>query len=298
MAEVSLDNIKKLREETSAGISNCKKALTECQGNFEEAKNWLKQKGLSIAKSKADRVAAEGLVSVNNNCRKATIIEVNAETDFVANNQDFINFVANVSSISTNCSSLEDLKDADYGNGNNVASELLSLVAKVQENLVLRKFESIEAKEGKLYHYVHSKVVDNVGRIVVVVNLKGEGDLKDLGKGIAMHVAGFNPAALDSSHLDKKLVEKERALIAEELKSVSDKPQEIINKMLEGKMRKFFKEVCLVEQNYLLNDKKTIAEVLKENQAEIISYKYLSLGEDIEKKEDNFADEVSKIING
>lgn len=298
MAEISLDEIKKLREETSAGISNCKKALTECQGDFEQAKNWLKQKGLSIAKSKADRVAAEGLVAVNNDGKRATIIEVNAETDFVANNQDFINFVTNVSSISLNCLSLENLKDSDYGNGNNVASELLSLVAKVQENLVLRKFERIEAKEGKLYHYVHSKVVDNVGRIAVIVNLKGEGDLKDLGKGIAMHIAGFSPAALDSSCLHKSLVEKERSLIEEELKSVSDKPQEIIEKMLEGKMKKFFKEVCLVEQNYLLNDKKTVSEVLKENKAEILSYKYISLGEDVEKKEDNFADEVSKIING
>lgn len=296
MSKISSGDVKKLREETSAGIADCKNALEECGGDFSKAKDWLKQKGLSIANKKSGRVAAEGLVAVNNNGKEAVIVEVNSETDFVAKNQDFINFVTQTASIAINCSSLEELKDTDYGNSNTVSGELLSLISKVQENLVLRKFEKITAKEGKLFHYVHSRVVDNVGRLVVVVNLKGDGDLSSLGKGLAMHIAGFNPLAINCGSLDKNLVKKEQDIIQEGLKEFANKPKEVLEKMLEGKMKKFFKEVCLLEQSYLLDDKKTVAEVLKDNKAEILSYTYISLGEDVEKKEDNFAEEVSKII--
>lgn len=294
MSNISLDAVKQLRAATSAGIADCKKALTACGGVFEKAQDWLKQKGLSIASKKADRVAAEGLIAIKNDGHIATIVEVNAETDFVAKNKDFINFVSRVSEISTSYDDLEALKEADYGNGNSVHVELLNLISKVQENIVLRKFSKLVATEGKIYHYVHSKVTDTLGRIGVLVNLAGD-EADVLGKGIAMHIAGFLPVALVSSELPSALVERETKNIKASLEEVS-KPQEVLDKMLQGKLQKFFKEVCLLDQNYLLDDKKTVAEVLKAHNTKLLSFKCISLGEDIEKKEENFADEVSKII--
>lgn len=296
-SSASLAAVKELRQATSAGIADCKKALSECEGDFEKAKDWLKQKGLSIANKKADRVAAEGLVAVKNRGRVATVIEVNAETDFVSKNKDFINFVSRVSEIAPNYDSLEDLKEADYGNGNTVNAELLSLISKVQENIVLRKFFKYTAEEGKLAHYVHGKVTEELGRIAVLVHLTGEG-IDVLGKGIAMHIAGFMPLAISSADLDPALVEKETNNIKAELENVS-KPQEVLDKMLEGKLNKYFKEVCLLNQPYLLDDKKTVAEVLKSHNTDLKFCKCISLGEDVEKKEEvSFADEVSKIIGG
>ena len=171
MTKISLDEVKKLREATSAGIADCKKALSESGGDFEKAKDWLKQKGLSIANKKSGRVAAEGLVAVVTDGTKASIIEVNAETDFVAKNQDFVDFVSKTADLSIDYSDLEQLKEAAFGNGNTVAAELLSLISKVQENMVLRKLVHMDANgDGKLYTYVHAKVNDKAGRIAVIVH--------------------------------------------------------------------------------------------------------------------------------
>ncbi|MGV3278198.1 translation elongation factor Ts [Rickettsiales bacterium LUAb2] len=297
MSNITAELIKTLREKTSAGMVDCKKALTECSGDLSKAEDWLKEKGLSVAQKKAGRVAAEGLVAALVNNKLGVIVEVNSETDFVSKNQEFIDFVKKVSDISIKCNSLEDLQSATYEAGVTVNDALVNLIAKIKENLLVRKFAKVEANKGELFSYVHAESAPGLGRIAVLLNLDGAGDLADLGKKLCMHIAAFSPKALDRSAVDSEIVENERK-IQQAIVAETKKPQEIMDKMLEGKMNKFFQEICLLEQAYLMDDSKSVSTILKNNNATIVSYVRIALGEDVEKKEENFAEEVAKAMNG
>lgn len=306
MAEISATLVKDLREKTGAGMMDCKKALTETNGDLEAAIDWLRKKGLSAAAKKAGRVAAEGLVAVASAGTKAVALEVNAETDFVGRNDKFQAFAleAAKAALETGVSDVEALKGKDYpGTGRNVADELTQLIATIGENMNLRRLAALSVGKGVIASYVHNAIAPNLGKIGVLVALESEADqakLMELGKQIAMHVAAARPEALSIADVDAKALEREKNVLADQARA-SGKPEEIIAKMVEGRLRKYYEEVVLLEQVYVVDGETRIKDVVEKAAKALGAPVTLSgfvryqLGEGIEKAADDFAAEVAKM---
>ncbi len=288
--------VKELREKSGAGMLDCKKALEETAGNIEEAIDWLRTKGLASAAKKADRVAAEGLVAVAVNGAVGAIVEVNAETDFVAKNNQFVSFVQSVAQASFDAKGdVEALANTNI-DGKSIKDTLTNLIATIGENMSLRRTAVLEADGGVVASYVHNAAAENIGKIGVLVALKGDAAKAEaFGKQVAMHIAATTPLALNQESLDPAHVEKERQVQIEIARN-SGKPEAIIEKMIEGRIRKFYEEVCLLDQAFVMNPDLSVAKAAKEEGLEITGFIRYALGEGIEKKEENFAEEVAKVL--
>jgi elongation factor Ts len=302
MAEVTAATVKELRERTGAGMMDCKKALAETNGDMEAAIDWLRAKGLSAAAKKAGRTAAEGLVGVAVEGNRGALTEVNSETDFVAKNEIFQDFVRNVAQIALQKGTdIETIAAADYPAGGTVAETLTNNIAKIGENQSLRRAAIVEVNQGVIVPYVHNQVAPGLGKIGVLVALESEASadvLTPLGKQIAMHIAAANPLALNADDLDPELVERERSVAMEKAKE-SGKPQNIIEKMVEGGLGKYRKENALLSQLFVMDGKTPVGDVIaqaaKDAGSSITLAKFVrfQLGEGIEKKVDDFAAEVA-----
>jgi elongation factor Ts len=302
MAEITAALVKELRERTGAGMMDCKKALAEVGASIEEAADWLRKKGLAAAAKKAGRIAAEGLIGVATEGGQGALIEVNSETDFVARNDQFQKFAATGAKESLAVGGdVEKLKSRPFGNGRTVGEELTHLVATIGENMSIRRAQVLSVSPGVVASYVHNQVGAGLGKIGVLVALKSTGDaakVAALGRQIAMHVAAANPRAVRVAELDPKLVENERNILTEQAAG-SGKPAEIIAKMVEGRIRKFYEEVVLLEQVYVIDSEKKVGKAIeaaaKEIGApvEVTAIARFQVGEGIEKKESDFAAEVA-----
>ncbi|MFG1422512.1 translation elongation factor Ts [Roseixanthobacter liquoris] len=301
MAAITAALVKELRDKTGAGMMDCKAALTETAGDIEAAIDWLRKKGLAKAAKKAGRVAAEGLVSVESSGHYAVALEVNAETDFVARNADFQAFVREAAKIALNTDgSLEALAAAHFpGESVTVSEKLATLIATIGENMALRRVAKLQVEHGVIASYVHGTVSEGLGRIGVLVALESKGDvekLSTLGRQIAMHVAALSPLALDASGIDESVVAREKAILLEKHQG---KPANVQDKIAESGMKTFFKEVTLLEQPFVHDGSKSVAQVLKEAEGgvgapvKLTAFVRYALGEGIEKEESDFAAEVA-----
>jgi elongation factor Ts len=289
---ITAAQVKELREATGAGMMDAKKALTETDGDFEAAVDWLRTKGLAKAAKKSGRTAAEGLVAVAVSGGTGVAVEVNSETDFVAKNAEFQGMVAGIAQAALSAGDLEALLAADLG-GKSVADTLTDKIATIGENMGVRRMARIEG--DTVAAYIHNAATDGMGKIGVLVALKG-GD-EAFAKQVAMHVAAVNPAALDEAAVDPAMVEKERQ-VQIDIARESGKPEAVIEKMIEGRMKKFLSEITLVNQAFVINPDLTVGGAAKEAGAEITGFVRLEVGEGIEKKEENFAEEVAKAAQG
>ncbi len=297
MAEITAALVKDLREKTGAGMMDCKKALTESAGNLEDAIDWLRKKGLSAAAKKSGRIAAEGLVGVASAPQKAAMVEVNAETDFVARNEAFQNFVATVAQIALQVGEdLDAIKSAPFpGTGRNVADELTHMVATVGENMNLRRARVLTVKQGVVATYMHQALKPGLGKIGVLAAVEGPGELatlETLGRQVGMHVAATRPEALDIDAVDPAALEREKAVLTEQARA-SGKPDNIIEKMVEGRVRKYYEEVVLLEQVWVHDGESRVRAVVKKAGATLIGFDRFALGEGIEKPKEDFAAEVA-----
>lgn len=306
MAQITAKLVKDLRDKTSAGMMDCKKALTETGGDLEAAIDWLRKKGIAKADKKAGRVAAEGLVAIAVSGTKGAVVEVNSETDFVARNDEFQGAVAEITELALGVDNFEGLQSAQTKAGTSVVDHLTNLVGKIGENMSLRRMDSIEVSEGAVAGYIHNSVTDGMGKIGVLVGLQSSGDadaLNALGKKIAMHIAATNPLALNVEDLDPEVVVKERKMLGDEARE-SGKPDNIIEKMVEGRMTKFFKESVLTTQIFVMDGERSIAQVIEDEgkalgaDITLMGYSRVELGEGIEKKEEDFAAEVAAAVAG
>lgn len=306
MAEITAKLVKELREKSGVGMMDAKKALVENKGDMEASMDWLRTKGLAKAAKKADRVAAEGLVAINASGTSAAVIEVNSETDFVARNEQFQTFVTDLAGIAADANGdIAALAGMTYPGGEKPVSEVLTdNIATIGENMSLRRVADLSVENGVIATYIHNSVAPNLGKIGVLVAMESTGDaakLEALGSDIAKHIAAMNPAALDDSSLDPAVVERERAVLTEQARE-SGRPEEVIAKMIQGRMAKFLKEVCLVEQPLVTDAegrsvKDCVAALGKELGADVTlkGYVRMQLGDGIEKKEENFAEEVAAV---
>ena len=302
MAEITAATVKELRERTGAGMMDCKKALAEANGEMEAAIDWLRAKGLAAAATKAGRTAAEGLVGVAVEGTRGAVVEVNSETDFVAKNEIFQVFVRNVATLALqHGTDVETLGAAQYPDGGTVAEKLTDNIAKIGENQSLRRAAVVEVSEGVVVPYVHNQVAPGLGKIGVLVALESGAPaetLTTLGKQIAMHVAAANPLALNAEDLDADLVERERAIAMEKAKE-SGKPQNIVEKMVEGGLAKFRKDNALLSQLFVMDNKTPVAEVVAQTAKDagtgivLKGFVRFQLGEGIAKKQEDFAAEVA-----
>ncbi len=305
MAEITAALVKELREKTGAGMMDCKKALNATSGELEPAVDWLRKQGLAAASKKAGRVAAEGLVGVLTTGKDGVLIEVNSETDFVARNETFQDFVLKAADVALKANGdIEAVKTAAYPGGKTVGDKLTELVGSIGENMQLRRAVKLSVGQGAVVSYVHSAVAPNLGKIGVLIALESTADadkLAPLGKQIAMHVAATNPQSLSIESLDKAAVERERNVLAEQARA-SGKPEEIINKMLEGRLRKFYEEVVLLEQVYIIDGESKVSKVIAEAAktvgapVKLVGFKRFALGEGIEKAQTDFAAEVAATV--
>lgn len=306
MAEITASLVKDLREKTGAGMMDCKKALSETNGDLEAAVDWLRTKGLAAAAKKAGRVAAEGLIGVAVSGTKGAVIEVNSETDFVAKNDIFQDFVRTVSKLALEANgNLDAVASATYpGSAHKVTDQLTQNIATIGENQSLRRTSTVSVSQGVISAYVHNAISDGLGKIGVLVALESAAPasvLEPLGKQLAMHIAASNPLSLDDSSLDSTVVERERA-IATEKASSSGKPADIVAKMVEGAIRKFKEEVVLLSQIFVMDGKTKIADVLAQTGKEagsaitLKSFVRYQLGEGIEKQTTDFASEVAAAV--
>ena len=294
--------VKELREKSGAGMMDCKKALAETDGDMEAAIDWLRTKGLATAAKKSGRVASEGLVAFAVDGTKGAVIELNAETDFVARNTEFQEFASTLAGLALAAGNLDALTAADYPDtGRNVAEELTHKIATIGENMSLRRMAAVSVDSGAVVSYMHNATAAGLGRIGVLVALEssaGADVLEPLGKQIAMHIAATAPASLSVDDLDKDMVQRERDVLIEQAKA-SGKPQEIAEKMVEGRMKKYYKEVVLLEQVSVIDGETQISDVVakagKDAGAEIAltGFVRFNLGEGIEKEETDFAAEVA-----
>nr|WP_111300767.1 translation elongation factor Ts [Paracoccus saliphilus] len=284
--------VKELRETTGAGMMDAKKALTETDGDMEAAVDWLRTKGLAKAAKKSGRVAAEGLVAVAVKPGKGVAVEVNSETDFVGKNEEFQAMVRKIAQAALNVDDVEALKNEQI-DGKAVSEVLTDAIAKIGENMTLRRMVVVTAP--MVVHYVHNAAADGMGKIGVLVGL--EGGNEEIGRQIAMHVAATSPASLGEADLDQALVEREKQVLTEQARE-SGKPDAVIEKMIEGRMKKFFEEVTLTGQKFVINPDLTVAEAAKEQGATITAFARVAVGEGIEKKEEDFAAEVAKTLSG
>jgi elongation factor Ts len=300
MAEITAALVKDLREKSGVGMMDCKKALTENNGDLEAAMDWLRTKGLSKAAKKADRVAAEGLVVVATEAKGAGMVgaavEVNAETDFVARNELFQALARNAGQAGLTNDTVEGVAAA-------VQDETTNLIATIGENMVVRRFAKHSVDQGVVASYIHNAVAPNLGKIAVLVAIESAGDqdaLKEMGRKVAMHVAATQPQSLSTDDLDPAAVEREKAIFTEQALE-SGKPAQVVEKMVEGRIRKFFEEVVLLKQAFVMNPDQTVEQLVAETAktlgtpVTIKAFTRLALGEGVEKKVDDFAAEVASM---
>jgi elongation factor Ts len=306
MAEITAALVKELREKTGAGMMDCKRALAETAGDLEGAVDWLRKKGLSAAAKKAGRVAAEGLVGVATRGKLGAVLEVNAETDFVARNETFQHFVRTATELAlATGDDLERLRGAAFpGTGRTVGDELTHMIATIGENMALRRVRRLEVKNGAVLGYVHNALAPGLGKIGVLVALESTGDgekLAALGKQLAMHVAAARPDFLDIASVDPAALERERDVLREQSRA-SGKPEAIIEKMVEGRLRKFYEEVVLLEQTYVVDGESRISKVIEASSKElgtpvkVAGFVRFALGEGIAKEQGDFAAEVAAAV--
>ena len=304
MVEVTATLVKELRDKSGAGMMDCKKALNETNGNLEEAIDWLRTKGLAADEKKAGRTASEGLVSVVSIGNKGAILEVNSETDFVARNQEFQSFVRNITDLAIVAKDIESLKSTPYPDQDrSVEEQLTHLIATIGENMSVRRMSVLSVKSGIIATYMHNAVSDGLGKIGVTVAIESAAsvdDLRTIGKNLAMHIAAAAPQALSRSDLKPEIVERERQILSDQARE-SGKPEEIIEKMVEGRIRKYYEEVCLLDQTYVVDGERKIKHVLETFSEEIGSplniaaFERFSLGEGIEKEKEDYASEVASL---
>jgi elongation factor Ts len=285
---ITAQQVKQLREATGAGMMDAKKALTETEGDFDAAVDWLRTKGLAKAAKKSGRTAAEGLVAVAVEGGTGVAVEVNSETDFVARNAEFQALVGEIARAALSVDTVEALLAADLG-GKSVQDTLTDKIATIGENMSVRRMEKLSG--ASLTTYVHNAVAPDMGKIGVLVALSGEAG--ELGRQVAMHIAATNPAALDEASLDPAIVEKERQ-VQIDIARESGKPEQVIEKMIEGRMKKYMAEVTLVNQQFVVNPDVTVGQAAKDAGVEISGYVRLEVGEGIDKPVEDFAAEVAK----
>ena len=280
-----IEKVKKLRNATGAGFKDCNLAIKESGGDLDKAIEILRVKGVSKASKKMSRDAKEGVVAISGDQKKTSIIEVNCETDFVAKNEDFISFVKEISELNnTNNSNLEDLEKSKMRNGDTVKNNLVALIAKIGEKITIGKTKTISNSNSNNYQYLHTVVKDNLAKLAVVVSLETNDNseiVKTFGKQLSMHIAASNPLALESSSLDKKIIDKEQELVTEELKN-SGKTDDIIKKISLGKINKFKEENSLLTQAWVMEPKKKVKDVIKElalNDLKITEFSRIKIGE-------------------
>lgn len=307
MADITAAMVKELRESTGAGMLDCKKALVEANGNMDEAVDWLRKKGLASAAKKSSRIAAEGLVAVKVDGNKGAVVEVNSETDFVAKNDIFQAYVEDAAVVALSCGAdVEAMKNAkDPVSDKTFGERLTDMIARIGENMNLRRAKIVQVNNGLVSSYIHNAARDGLGKIGVLVALESTADksqLATLGKQIAMHIAACAPISLDVAHVDPAAVEHEKSIFAEQA-AASGKPANIIEKMVEGRIRKFYEEVVLEEQSFIMDpDKKVkdvVAQAAKDAGADIklVDFAFFKLGDGLQKKEEDFSAEVAAQLN-
>ena len=302
MANITAALVKELRDKTGAGMMDCKAALNEVDGDIEAAVDWLRKKGLAKAAKKAGRVAAEGLIGIAVSGGKGVVVEVNSETDFVARNEQFQQLVRDIATVALGAADdVEAVKAAAYPAGATVTDAINSAVATIGEHMNLRRSKKLEVSTGVIGSYVHGSVGEGLGKIGVLVALESTGkadELAALGRQIAMHVAAANPQALDAAGIDPDVVVRERAVLSEKAKA-SGKPENVVEKIVESGLKTFYKEVTLVEQAFIHDPSKTVAQAVKESEGKVgapvklVAFVRFGLGEGVEKQESDFAAEVA-----
>jgi elongation factor Ts len=303
MAEISATLVKELREKTGAGMMDCKKALAETGGNLEAAVDWLRKKGLAAAAKKAGRVAAEGLIALAVESGRGALVEVNSETDFVARNEVFQSFAATVAKLALKSGGdLEKIKAAAFpGTGRTVAEELTHLISTIGENMNIRRAAILESQRGVVGSYIHNAVAPGLGKIGVLVAIDSSalaGKLDEIAKQLAMHVAAANPQAVSREGLDAAAVERERNVLADQARA-SGKPEDIVAKMVEGRLRKYYEEVCLVDQVFVIDGESRVAQAIERaakaagGPVAVKGFARFALGEGIDRGQADFAAEVA-----
>jgi elongation factor Ts len=298
MAEITAALVKELRDTTGAGMMDCKRALTEADGNLQDAIDWLRKKGLSAAAKKSGRVAAEGLVGTASAPNRAAMVEVNAETDFVARNDAFQEFVATVAKIALDAGEdVEAIKAAPYpGGGRTVAEEMTHLIATIGENMILRRARVLHVDSGVVATYVHGALKPGLGKIGVLVAVQAPSELaalEVLGRQIGMHIAATRPDALDVDAVDPAALERERAVLSEQARA-SGKPEAIIEKMVDGRVRKYYEEVVLLEQVWVHDGESRVRAVVQKAGAKLTGFARFQLGEGVDRgPQGDFAAEVA-----
>ncbi|MCL4710841.1 MAG: elongation factor Ts [Pseudorhodoplanes sp.] len=301
MAEITAAMVKELREKTGAGMMDCKAALNETKGDMEAAVDWLRKKGLAKAAKKAGRVAAEGLIGIAIAGTKGVVVEVNAETDFVARNEQFQGLVKLIADVALSAGTEIDKINAAKAGSMTVAEALSASIATIGENMTLRRAAGVSVVKGAIGSYVHNSVSDGLGKIGVLVALESTGnaaELTALGRLLAMHVAAANPQAVEAAGLDPMVVRREKDILADKYRQ-QGKPENVIEKIVESGLKTFYKEVCLLEQAYIHEPDKSVAQALKAAEGKvgapvkIAGFVRFALGEGIEKQESDFAAEVA-----
>ena len=303
MANISASMVKELRDKTGAGMMDCKAALNESSGDVEAAVDWLRKKGLAKAAKKAGRVAAEGLIGVAVSGTKGVVVEVNSETDFVARNDLFQGLVKMIADAALGTGPAVDKILAAPVGSSTIADAIAETIAKIGENMTLRRAAELSVGKGVVASYVHSSVIDGLGKIGVIVALESAGkadELKAFGRMVAMHVASANPQAVDLSGLEAATIEREKGVLADKAKA-QGKPANVVEKIVESGLKTFYKEVCLVDQAFIFDDKKSVAQAVKEAEAKagspikIGGFVRFALGEGIDKPSDDFGGEVAAL---
>ena len=308
MSTITAAMVKELREKSGAGMMDCKKALAENDGDMEAAIDWLRAKGISKADKKSGRTAAEGLIGIAEKGTEAVVVEINSETDFVARNEAFQSMVSGIAEVALSTDgSVDAISAATYpATGKSVADSIKDAIGTIGENMTLRRAAKLSVGSGVVASYVHNSVADGLGKLGVLVALESEGDkavLTVIGRQVAMHVAATNPLAVRADEVDKDIAARERAVFLEQAKE-SGKPANIAEKMVEGRMRKFFEEVALLSQSFVINPDLTVEEAVKEAEKEagapikVAAIARLALGEGVEKEESDFAAEVAATAKG
>lgn len=306
MATITAALVKDLREKTGAGMMDCKAALNEVEGDIEAAIDWLRKKGLAKAAKKSGRVAAEGLIGIAVEGNKGVVVEVNSETDFVARNDAFQAMVRNISKVALakGGEDVEVVTATSYPGGGTVAEAIATNIATIGENMTLRRIGAIVVSQGVVGSYMHNAIGDGLGKIGVIVGLESTGnkdELNALGRQVAMHIAAINPQALDAESIDPDVLAREKAVLADKH---AGKPANVIEKIVDSGLKTYYKEVCLLEQAYIHDGGKSVAQAIKEAEGKVgapikvIGFKRFALGEGIEKEESDFAAEVAAAVGG
>jgi len=305
MAQITAALVKELREKTGAGMMDCKKALGENHGDVEASIDWLRTKGLATAAKKAGRVASEGLVGIAIDGTKGAVVEINAETDFVARNETFQDFVTTASNIAlTTGNDVDALKAAPFpGEERNVQEQLTHMIATIGENMSIRRVQTLSVDKGVVSSYIHTALAPGIGKIGVLVALETEADAAKadaFGKQLAMHVAAAKPQSISRDDMDQEVVDRERAIFAEQARE-SGKPAEIVEKMVEGRIRKFYEEACLVDQTFVIDGESKVSKAIEAagkdagGSMTLKGFSLFVLGDGIEKEEEDFAAEVAAV---